>query len=96
MHGEGSPALERYREERAALARIDRLEREGALVSRGHVREGLGRIAAILRMAGETLERQYGPAALEILHEALNDAEAEVIRSLGAAESMKTEPEEAT
>src|ERR1041385_3788699 len=44
MQGGGSsPALERYREERAALARLDRLEREGQLLPRDEVREGTAR-----------------------------------------------------
>src|SRR5689334_8401659 len=39
--GPASPALERYREERAALARLDRLEREHVLLPRDQVREAL-------------------------------------------------------
>lgn len=69
-----SPALERYREERAKLARLDRLEREQTLVSRDEIRQGLGQIAGILRTAGEVLQRQYGNGAVEILNEALDDA----------------------
>jgi hypothetical protein len=83
LSGESSPALERYREERAALARLDRLERERVLVSRQEVREGLTRIGAILRTAGDTLQRQFGPGALEILNEALIEAEREMSRSDG-------------
>ncbi|MCA9056384.1 MAG: hypothetical protein KDA75_21295, partial [Planctomycetaceae bacterium] len=73
-----SPALERYREERALLARLDRLEREQTLVPRHSVRDGLERIAAILRTAGEQLQREFGPEAMELLHEALDDAQREV------------------
>ena len=83
LAGESSPALERYREERAALARLDRLERERVLVNRQEVREGFSRIASILRTAGDTLQRQYGPGALEILNEALVEAEREMERSDG-------------
>ena len=83
LRGSGSPAWERYREERAALARLDRLEREQELLPRDEVREALGRIAAILRGAGDTIQRQYGAAAVEILHEALADAEREIDHSLG-------------
>lgn len=86
MQGNGSPALERYREERAAIARLDRLEREGLLVPRDEIREVLGRVATILRGAGDALQRQYGPAALEILYEALDDAEREIDRSFGEGE----------
>jgi hypothetical protein len=83
MQGSGSPALERYREERAALARLDRLERQQKLLPRDTAREALGRIAANLRAAGESLQRQFGPAAVEILYEALDDAEQEVRRTFG-------------
>lgn len=81
MQGSGSPALERYREERAAIARLDRLEREGRLVPRDEVREALGRIAAILRGAGDTLQRQHGSGAADILNEALDDAQRETDRA---------------
>ena len=81
MQGSGSPALERYREERAAIARLDRLEREGRLVPRDDVRQSLGRIAAILRGAGDALQRQFGTTAVEVLYEALDDAEREIERA---------------
>lgn len=82
MRGDGSssPALERYREERAAIARLDRLEREGKLVDREQARDGMLRVASLLRTAGETLQRQFGTAAYEILDEALVDAEREIER----------------
>ena len=81
--GPGSPAVERYREERALLAKLDRMEREGKLMPRDQVREALGRIAAILRSAGDTLGRQAGQQAVELLYEALDDANREVERSFG-------------
>jgi hypothetical protein len=59
----GSPALERYREERAALARLDRLEREGVLAPRDKVREAMGRVAAILRGAASITA--VSPAVLQ-------------------------------
>ncbi len=86
MQGGGSPALERYREERAMLARLDRLEREGSLIPRDEVREALGRVATILRSAGDALGRQFGSAALDIYFEALDDAERELQRSLGGGD----------
>jgi hypothetical protein len=82
LQGDGSPALERYREERAALARMDRLERERVLVRRDEVREGLGRIATIIREAGQSLQRQYGTDAAQILFEAMDEAGREVDRWL--------------
>jgi hypothetical protein len=84
MQGAGnSPALERYREERAALARLDRLERQMQLLPRDQVRQALGRIAAILRSAGDALQQQFGTAAMEILDEALDDAQQEIDHSFG-------------
>ena len=86
LQGGSSPALERYREERALLARLDRLEREDRLLPRDEVRQALGRIAAILRNAGDTLSREFGTAAAEVLHEALDDAQREIAGSLGETE----------
>jgi len=86
MQGTGSPALERYREERAALARLDRLEREGALIPRDIARESLGRIAAILRSAGDTLQQQFGAEAVNVLYEALDDAQREMDQSFGGGD----------
>jgi len=86
--GAGSPALERYREERALIARLDRLEREGQLLPRDEVRVALGRIAAILRGAGDTLHRQFGQAAADILLEALEDAGREIERSFTEGETI--------
>ena len=83
--GSSSPALERYREERALLARLDRLEREEQLVARDQVREGLARIAGLLRTAGETLERRHGAEAADVLREALEEAEREITRQFGEA-----------
>jgi hypothetical protein len=85
MQAPASAALERYREERAALARLDRLEREAVLLPRDDARDALGRIAAILRGAGDALQRQFGPAAVEILYEALDDAQREIAQSFGDA-----------
>jgi len=81
LQGGSSPALERYREERATIARLDRLERERKLLPRDEVKESLGRLAAILRGAGDTLQRHFGAAAAEVLHDALEDAEREIARS---------------
>lgn len=94
MSGDSSPALERYREERAALARLDRLEREQVLVDRQEIRDGLSRIASVLRTAGDTLQKQYGPGALEILNEALAEAEREMERSDGEPTEPSAHPSE--
>ena len=82
-----SPALERYREERAALARLDRLERERQLLPRDDVRQGLARVATMLRGMGDALQRQFGVAAVELLEETLDDAQHEIERLFGTGET---------
>ena len=81
--GAGSPALERYREERAELARLDRQERQQQLLPRDVVNASLSQIATVRRGAGETLQREFGAAAAEILYEALYDAERQIRRTFG-------------
>ena len=83
LQGPASPALEAYREERAKIAKLDRQERERQLVRRDEVRQALARIAVILRGAGDTLQRQFGAEAVEILYEALEDAEREIEHAFG-------------
>ena len=61
--------------ERVKLLRIERLEREGASLSRDVVHEALGKIAGIIRSAGEQLQREYGDDARQILDEAITDAD---------------------
>ena len=83
LQAPSSPALEAYRVERAALARLDRLEREGQLTPRDEARQALGRIASIIRAAGDVIQRQYGAAAADVLYEALDDAKREIDHSFG-------------
>jgi hypothetical protein len=87
LQGGNSPALERYREERAAMARLDRLKRERELLPRNEVKEALGRIAAVLRSAGDAQQRQFGAAAAEVLYDALDDAQRELDRTFGEAQA---------
>lgn len=78
--GVASPALEKYRETRAALAELDLQERQRDLLPRQMVHEVFGRIASRLRDAGEQLGREHGSEAHEVLTEALDDSQ----RELGA------------
>lgn len=96
LQGGSSPALERYRNERAELARLDRLERQGRLLPRDEVRETLGRIASILRDAGDTLLRQFGTSAAEILHEALDDSDREIGAFFGEGEERRQDVSDAS
>ena len=94
MQGNGSPALERYREERTALVRLDRLEREGELVAQDDAREVLGRVAAVIRGVGEALQRRFGAEAADILYEGMDEAEREIARFYSATEQgTAIEPE---
>jgi hypothetical protein len=61
-----------------------RLEREGELLPRDLVRQSLSKTAAIIRIAGETLQKQFGDSAAEVLYEAIGDAEAEIDRFFAA------------
>jgi hypothetical protein len=90
MAGGSSPALEEYRRERAVLARLDRLEREGQLLPRDEVRDALGRVAALLRAAGDILGREFGGEAQDVLNEALDDVKAEINRTFGGSRTSNT------
>ena len=83
MQGETSPSLERYRDERAKIARLDRLEREGVLVSREALLEGWNLIGSIMRQSGEALQRQFGPEAHAILQEAFSECDRSLAKMMG-------------
>lgn len=74
LTGSDSPALERYRQERAQLARLDRLERERELLPQADVRAGFTIIANLLRSAGDSLQQQFGQDAHAILEDAWSEA----------------------
>lgn len=77
LMGQTTPALERYREEKWRLARLERERIEGTLVPLAHVQDLLNMQAMRIRQAGEQLERQKGPDAADILREALDDLDQE-------------------
>jgi len=87
MAGGDSPMLEKYREEQYLMAKLKRGEMERTLIPRDETRMCMGRMATILRNCGEVLQRQFGPGALDVLNEALDDAEAEVMRCLRELET---------
>lgn len=76
-----SPALEKYREERAKLARLDRLEREKKLVRRDLMKIMLSQIARMLRQTMELLERDFGNEPAELLRDAIKAMEVTVASS---------------
>ena len=81
--GGSSPALEQYREEKAKMARMDRLERERELIPRHQARDTLSKAGGFIRAAGEKLHLQFGSSAAEILFEALDDAQREIDSTFG-------------
>ena len=82
-----APWLEKWREEKARLARFDRKEREGSLLDRESVQEALLSMAAILRNLGTTIQRHHGPEAHELVMEAIDDWEKDCRTSFGPEES---------
>lgn len=72
-----SPALERYRNARAALSELDLAERRGVVVHVDRFREHLVRAFRLIRRAGESLQRKFGNEASDILNEHLDEGERE-------------------
>ena len=73
--GDDSPALQRKREVEFQLKLRDLAERDQVLVHREKIRQGLAAIAGVLRQFGDTLQRQHGPDALDLLNDALADCD---------------------
>lgn len=80
-----SPALERYRLARAKGEELTLLERQGELLRREIVHAELGRLAALLRAAGEQLDREFGPDAAQVINDTLDAFERTSGERLGGA-----------
>jgi hypothetical protein len=94
--GGSSPALERYREEKALIARLDRLEREKELVSAKEVEQFCLWFADRIRNAAELVGRRFGDEALAIYTDALDDCHQMIRANAGRLWSAETTiPEEA-
>ncbi len=78
--GEGSPALERYRNAKADLAEMDIKVRSGELSDRAETRAGLMAIAAIFRNGGEAMEKAFGAVARIQFEQLIDDAVDEINR----------------
>lgn len=92
--GPVTPALERLREEKAAIARIQRLQMEKQLVDRIEMRTCLGQIAGRIRQFGEQLQQAYGADALEWLNDVLDDCQRTVMGTLGMERLEEQDPPE--
>ena len=88
----GSPWQEKLREETYYIRRLDRQKREGELVDRHVMHDGLARMAVVFRKIGERLERRFGPEAFAIYEEGLKVMEHEV-NQLFADETVTETPE---
>ncbi len=89
-----SPMLERIREEDWRLKRVKRLLAEGQVLPRGVVHDWFSQVAGLLRKAGELLEKQFGPEALEIHDKALASAERLITDGLDNIEQVPQESPE--
>lgn len=82
MGGGDSVWLEKYRRERALMARMERRVREGELARLSDLMPMLMDGAAVVRQAGEAIGREYGPTA----QAAINEAVEEFVRRLRQTE----------
>lgn len=69
-----SPALEAYRWQKAILAGFDVEERRRSIIRVDDANEVFAEVARVLRQSHETVQRQFGPEAHEILEDALREA----------------------
>lgn len=72
--GGTSDALEKCRQEKFRLLRMERMQKEGKLLSAEHVQNCFASVASILRKAGERLQGISEEAA-DVLYEAIDDGE---------------------
>ena len=84
LAGVASPALEKQRQLKCELMERQLQREQGLWIERRLVHEGHNRLGGILRVAGEALSRQFGPAAQKILNDALDNCERETDRILVA------------
>jgi len=81
--GSDSPGLERFRDARAEQEEIKLAEMKRQVVAIDWMHARLNEIASLIRGAGEQLQREYGPDALQILEDAIAEAEGK-IKDLGS------------
>ncbi len=73
-----SPALERYRSAKAALAELDLHLRKNDLIEVARAKEVFMRWAVLVRRMGERLAKRYGPDASATVNETLASCRAAV------------------
>ena len=75
MVGPSSPALERYREERARLAEMDLAERQNNVIPRINLRAAMAIFAKHLERAAQRLEKEVSSDAALLVHETWSECE---------------------
>lgn len=75
-----SPALERYRDEKAKLAKMDREEREKSHVKLADVEPLTIKLFGLLRAAVEDVQRQWGNDPAQRINEALDEMESGLLK----------------
>jgi len=73
--GPNTAAMERVRIARARLLELELQQRTREVLPQREVREGFNELAGFLRAAGERIGREHGPAAGQILEDALKQGE---------------------
>ncbi|MEM8493822.1 MAG: hypothetical protein AAF663_00365 [Planctomycetota bacterium] len=94
MTGPPSDMLERWREERWRISRIQRLELERTLMPIGIVREVLDAFAVPIRGAGDQLQKHHGNSARQVLDEAIDEAVERAHRRIGQLCGKSDDPAE--
>ena len=78
MVGDNEHTL-KYQKHRARMMELQVLEKEEELIPRARCREGILRLAGLLRAMGARLQRAYGPHAQEMLNETLDEFQGVVL-----------------
>lgn len=93
MAGPVTAALEKFREERFLLARMERQEKSRQLVPRDALRLALARLAELQRRHGEALQRAQQSEALEMFEEHLDEFRDWITSSFGDGDGAPPQPE---
>ena len=81
-----SPALEKLREVTFRLKQLELEEKKGNLLRRNQIHEGFAVFCARIRGCGDQRQKKCGPDALEILNQALEGGEKDILQLLGNVE----------
>lgn len=92
--GGDSPALERYRDEKAKIARLQRLEMEKQLLRRAPVHETLARFVNVWKQAADQLQRSGNESGYEVFVATVQAMEQEKDALLGDLRPLSEELDE--